>query len=152
MLAKMPQWFGGRVSFGAAMLQSAARMKPTRVLIQLDDKSAHPTTVTNLCVANARYFGGGMKIAPNAKLTDGKFDVVSIGDLSLSRILANAPLLYFGAHLSMPEVQHALAARITASPIDKDRRVVLELDGELPGFLPATFQIIPRALRIRCPR
>jgi diacylglycerol kinase family enzyme len=52
----------------------------------------------------------------------------------------------------MSEVQHALAARITASPIHKDQRVVLELDGELPGFLPATFQIIPRALRIRCPR
>ncbi|MCA1574322.1 MAG: diacylglycerol kinase family lipid kinase [Acidobacteria bacterium] len=150
--AKAPRWLTSRFSFGSAMLQSAARMKPTRVLIQLDDKSAQRTTVANLCVANAKYFGGGMKIAPDAKLTDGKFDVVSIGDLSLSRILANAPLLYFGAHLSMPEVQHALAAKITASPIDKDQRIQLELDGELPGFLPATFQIVPRALRIRCPR
>jgi YegS/Rv2252/BmrU family lipid kinase len=149
---KAPRWLSGRVSFGSAMLQSAARMKPTRVLVQLDDKSAQRTTVANLCIANARYFGGGMKIAPDAKLTDGKFDVVSIGDLSLGRILANAPLLYFGAHLSMPEVQHALAAKITASPIDKNQRIVLELDGELPGFLPATFQIIPRALRVRCPR
>ena len=150
--AKAPRWFTGRFSFGAAMLQSAARMKPTRVLVQLDDKSAQRTTVANLCIANARYFGGGMKIAPNANLTDGKFDVVSIGDLGLSRILANAPLLYFGAHLNMPEVQHALAAKITASPIDKDQRIQLELDGELPGFLPATFQIVPRALRVRCPR
>jgi YegS/Rv2252/BmrU family lipid kinase len=150
--SKIPRWMSSRMSFGSAMLQSAARMKPTRVLIQLDDKSTQRTTVANLCVANARYFGGGMKIAPNAKLTDGKFDVVSIGDLSLSRIIANAPLLYFGAHLSMPEVQHALAAKIMASPIDKNQRIGLELDGELPGFLPATFQIVPRALRIRCPR
>lgn len=150
--AKVPRWMSSRMSFGSAMLQSAARMKPTRVLIQLDDKSTQRTTVANLCVANARFFGGGMKIAPNAKLTDGKFDVVSIGDLSLSRIIANAPLLYFGAHLSMPEVQHALAAKITASPIDKNQRIGLELDGELPGFLPATFQIVPRSLRIRCPR
>jgi diacylglycerol kinase family enzyme len=134
------------------MLQSAARMKATRVLVQLDDKSAQRTTVANLCIANARYFGSGMKIAPNAKLTDGKFDVVSIGDLGLTRIVSNAPRLYFGAHLSMPEVQHALAGKITASPIDKDQRIALELDGELPGFLPATFQIIPHALRIRCPR
>jgi diacylglycerol kinase (ATP) len=149
---KTPRWLSGRVSFGAAMLQSAARMKPTRVLVQLDDKSAHRTTVTNLCIANARYFGGGMKIAPNAKLTDGKFDVVSIGDLGLRQILANAPLLYFGAHLNMPEVQHALAAKITASPSDKNQRVGLELDGELPGFLPAAFQIVPSTLRVRCPR
>ncbi len=150
--AKAPRWLSGRVSFGAAMLQSAARMKPTRVLVQLDDKPAQRTTVTNLCIANARYFGSGMKIAPNAKLTDGKFDVVSIGDLGLTRIVSNAPRLYLGAHLSMSEVQHALAARIMASPIDKNQRVGLELDGELPGFLPATFQIVPRALRIRCPR
>ncbi|HZE64525.1 MAG TPA: diacylglycerol kinase family protein [Pyrinomonadaceae bacterium] len=149
---KAPRWLSGRISFGTAMLQSAARMKPTRVLVQLDDKLAQRTTVTNLCVANARYFGSGMKIAPNAKLTDGKLDVVSIGDLGLTRILSNAPRLYLGAHLSMPEVQHALAARITASPIDKNQRIGLELDGELPGFLPATFQIVPRALRIRCPR
>ncbi|MBA2704873.1 MAG: diacylglycerol kinase family lipid kinase [Blastocatellia bacterium] len=150
--AKAPRWLSGRVSFGAAMLQSAARMKPTRVLVQLDDKSAQRTTVANLCIANARYFGGGMKIAPNAKLADGKFDIVSIGDLGFTRILSNAPRLYFGAHLSMSEVQHALAAKITASPIDKNQRIRLDLDGELPGFLPATFQIVPSALRIRCPR
>ena len=44
-------------------------------------------TVANLCIANARYFGGGMKIAPDASLGDGKFDVVSIGDLGAARIL-----------------------------------------------------------------
>jgi diacylglycerol kinase (ATP) len=150
--AKAPRWLSGRVSFGEAMLQSAARMKPTRVLIQLDDKIAQRTTVANLSIANARYFGGGMKIAPNAKLTDGKFDVVSIGDLGFTRILSNAPRLYLGAHLGMSQVQHVLAAKITATPIDKNQRIQLDLDGELPGFLPATFQIVPRALRIRCPR
>jgi diacylglycerol kinase (ATP) len=150
--AKAPRWLSGRVSFGAAMLQSAARMKPTRVLVQLDDKLAQRTSVANLCIANARYFGSGMKIAPNAKLTDGKFDVVSIGDLGLTRILSNAPRLYLGAHLSMSEVQHVLAGKISASPIDKNQRIGLEMDGELPGFLPASFQIVPRALSIRCPR
>jgi diacylglycerol kinase (ATP) len=150
--AKAPRWLSGRVSFGAAMLQSAARMKPTRVLVQLDDKSAQRTTVANLCIANARYFGGGMKIAPNAKLTDGKFDVVSIGDLGLTRILSNATRLYFGAHLSMSEVQHTLAPNIPASAIDENELIGLELDGELPGFLPATFQIVSRVLRVRCPR
>ncbi len=150
--ATAPRWLSGRIAFGSAMLQSAARMKPTRVTVQLDDKSAQRTTVANLCIANARYFGGGMKIAPNAKLTDGKFDVVSIGDLGLGRILTNAPRLYLGAHLGMSEVQHALAGKITASAIDPNQEIGLELDGELPGFLPATFQIVPRALRVRCPR
>ena len=149
---KGPKWLTGRVSFGIAMLQSALRMGPTRVVVQLDDDPARHLTVANLCIANARYFGGGMKIAPDAKLTDGKFDVISIGDLGAARILANAPRLYLGAHLSMEKVGHALATKIVARPVDGDRRIDIEVDGEIPGQLPATFQILPRALRIRCPQ
>jgi diacylglycerol kinase family enzyme len=93
-----------------------------------------------------------MKIAPKAKLTDGKFDVISIGDLGAARILANAPRLYVGAHLSMAEVGHALATKIAVRPAEKDQRIEIEVDGEILGPLPATFQILPRALRVRCPR
>ncbi len=149
--AKGPKWLTGRVAFGAAMLQTAAKTSATRVVVQLDDDSALHLTVANLCIANARYFGGGMKIAPKAKLSDGKFDVVSIGDLGAARILANAPRLYLGAHLSMSEVGHALATRVTARSANSDQLVEIEVDGEISGQLPATFQIIPRALRIRCP-
>lgn len=150
--AKAPRWLSGRVSFAAAMLQTAARKSATRVVVQLDDDDARHMTVANLCVANARYFGGGMKIAPNAKLADGKFDVVSIGDLGAARILANAPRLYLGAHLSMQEVGHALAAKVFARGVDAAQNVEIEVDGEIPGQLPATFQILPKALRVRCPK
>jgi diacylglycerol kinase (ATP) len=148
---KGPKWLTGRLSFGVAMLQTAVKKSATRVVVQLDDDPAHHMTVANLCIANARYFGGGMKIAPNAKLADGKFDVVSIGDLGAARILANAPRLYLGAHLSMAQVGHALAAKIIARPVDENQSIEIEVDGEIPGHLPATFQILPRALRVRCP-
>jgi len=150
--SKGPKWLTGRISFGVAMLQTAAKKSATRVVVQLDDDAALHMTVANLCVANARYFGGGMKIAPNAKLADGKFDVISIGDLGAARILANAPRLYLGAHLSMPDVGHALAAKVFARPIESNESVEVEVDGEIPGRLPATFQILPKALRVRCPR
>jgi len=148
---KGPRWLTGRMSFAVAMVETAARKSATRVVVQLDDDPARHMTVANLCVANARYFGGGMKIAPNAKLADGKFDVVSIGDLGAARILANSPRLYLGAHLSMPEVGHALAGKIVAKPITPDQIIEIEVDGELPGRLPATFQIVPEALRVRAP-
>jgi diacylglycerol kinase family enzyme len=93
-----------------------------------------------------------MKIAPNAKLADGQFDVVSVGDLGAARILANAPRLYLGAHLSMADVGHALAAKVSARSLDKNETVEVEVDGEIPGHLPATFQILPKALRVRIPR
>jgi YegS/Rv2252/BmrU family lipid kinase len=150
--ARAPKWLSGRVTFGLAMARSSLKTGATRVVVQLDDDPKRHMTVANLCIANARYFGGGMKIAPHAKLGDGKFDVVSIGDLGAARLMANAPRIYLGSHLRMPEVGHVLAKKILARALDKDKHVQIEVDGELPGFLPATFQIIPHALRVRCPR
>ncbi len=137
------------VSFASALLKTAMRNAPVRLVVQLDDSHERHLVVSNLCIANARYFGGGMKIAPDAKLTDGKLDVVSIGDLSAMKIFTSAPRVYTGSHLSMPEVSHALARKITVRASDRDAEVSLEVDGELPGRLPATFQIIPNALRVR---
>ena len=148
--ANTPRWLGGRVSFGASLLQTAMRTEATRLLVQLDDAHERHLLVATLCIANARYFGGGMKIAPDAKLTDGKFDVVGVGDLGAMKIFTSAPRVYLGSHLSMAEVSHALARKVTVRPAERGSTVDLEVDGELPGRLPATFQIIPEALRVRC--
>jgi len=137
------------VSFASSLLQTAMRTSPTRLAVQLDDSHERHLHVLNLCVANARYFGGGMKIAPDAKLTDGKFDVVGVGDLSALKLFTSAPRVYLGSHLSMPEVSHALARKVSVRSADPNLEVALEIDGELPGRLPATFQIVPGALRIR---
>jgi diacylglycerol kinase (ATP) len=145
-----PQWLGGRISFGASLLETAMRTTATRLVVQLDDSHERHLVVSNLCIANARFFGGGMKIAPDAKLTDGKFDVISVGDLSSLKIVTSSPRVYFGSHLSMPEVSHALARKVTVSAANAKVEVPLEIDGELPGRLPATFQVIPEALRVRC--
>ena len=137
------------VSFVSALLKTAMRNAPVRLVVQLDDSHERHLLVSNLCIANARYFGGGMKIAPDAKLTDGKLDVISIGDLSAMKIFTSAPRVYTGSHLSMPEVSHTLARKITVRASDRDTEVAVEVDGELPGRLPATFQIVPDALRVR---
>src|SRR5829696_82190 len=138
-----------KISFAASLLQTAIRNEPTRLVVQLDDSQDRHLVVLNLCVANARYFGGGMKIAPDAKLTDGKFDVIGVGDLTALKLFTSAPRVYLGSHLSMPEVSHALARKVTVRPPDRAAEVALEVDGELSGRLPATFQIIPEALRVR---
>ncbi|HSE23792.1 MAG TPA: diacylglycerol kinase family protein, partial [Pyrinomonadaceae bacterium] len=145
-----PQWIAGRVSFGSSMLQTALRSTSTRVVVQVDDSHSHHLNVVTLCIANARFFGGGMKIAPNARLMDGKFDVISVGDLSAFKIFTSAPRVYLGSHLSMPEVSHTLAKKVTLRAADATESIALEIDGELPGRLPATFQVIPQALRVRC--
>ena len=146
-----PRKLGSKLSYAAATLQTTLAASPIEVHVQLDEQAERRLRIAEFCVANARYYGGAMKIAPNAKLDDGLLDVVSIGDASSFRILSNAPRLYFGAHLRMDEVTHALAKQIVARPLKKEEVVRLELDGEIVGRLPATFQVMPLALRVRCP-
>ena len=146
-----PRKLGSKLSYAAATVQTTLAASPIEVSVQLDEQPERRIRVAEFCVANARYYGGAMKIAPDAKLDDGWLDVVSIGDASAWRILSNAPRLYFGAHLRMDEVNPALAKQIVARPVKNDEEVAIELDGEVVGRLPATFQVIPLALRVRCP-
>jgi YegS/Rv2252/BmrU family lipid kinase len=145
------RWLGGKISYAVATLQTTLASPKTTVYVQLDDKRERRLTVANLCVANARYFGGGMKIAPEARLNDGRFDIITIGDLGVTEIIANAPRLYLGKHLSMQQVHQERVQRVSVRPVSCDARVTIEVDGELPGRLPATFEILPGALRVRCP-
>jgi diacylglycerol kinase (ATP) len=142
---------GGKLSFAVATLQTTLASANTDLRIALDNKPERRLRVANFCVANARYFGGGMKIAPDARLNDGQFDIVTIGDLSSLDILANGYRLYTGTHLNIEQVYHAHARRVTIHPAGSGAKVALEIDGELPGHLPATFEILPAALRVRCP-
>ncbi|HEY0078991.1 MAG TPA: diacylglycerol kinase family protein [Pyrinomonadaceae bacterium] len=140
---------GGRVAFAAAALQTTLTFSKPTVELQIDDRAAFRLAVTNFCVVNARYFGGGMKIAPEAKIDDGLFDIVAIGDLSPFTILTNSYRIYLGTHLGMQKVRHTRARRLDARPTRDDQPVMLEIDGELAGHLPATFEIMPAALRIK---
>jgi YegS/Rv2252/BmrU family lipid kinase len=144
-------WLGGKVSFAIGTTQSTLSSPKTNIVVQLDGGTERRLTVSNFCVANARYFGGGMKVAPDAKLDDGKFDVITIGDLGALKILANVHKLYRGTHLDLDDVHQAHAKVVTVTSARKEREVALEIDGELPGCLPASFEILPKALRVRCP-
>lgn len=141
---------GGRLTFALAALQSTLTFEKPAVRVSLDDGRESRLVVTNFCVANARFFGGGMKIAPGAVLDDGLFDVVAVGDMSALAILTKSYRVYLGTHLGMQNVRHAHARRVAAQPVAGEE-VKLEIDGELAGRLPATFEIVPGALRVRCP-
>ena len=142
---------GGQLSYALAALQTTVSFNQPALRIQLDDRPEFRLVVANLCIANARYFGGGMKIAPEAKLNDGLFDVVAVGDLDALEILTNVYKLYLGTHLGMQKVQHAPARKVRVSAAQADEQVLIEIDGELSGTLPATFEILPRRLRVRRP-
>lgn len=140
---------GSKLSYAAATVQTTLAATVSEIYLQLDNEPERRLRVAELAVANARYYGGAMKIAPDASIDDGLFDVVTIGEAGAFRILSNAPRLYFGAHLRMNEVSHSHAKQVIARPQRKDESLAVELDGEIVGRLPVTFEIVPRALRVR---
>jgi YegS/Rv2252/BmrU family lipid kinase len=140
---------GGTVSFLMATLKASLRYRNPPVRLELDGGKAREGKIYNVAVANGRYFGGGMKVAPGASLDDGLFDVITIGDMGMSDLLLHGMDIYTGRHLQSPKVSLQRARRVDAAPVEKDSVVLLDVDGEQPGRLPATFELITGALKVR---
>ncbi len=113
--------------------------------------TVHRLRVTSVSLHNGRFFGGGMKMAPAADLTDGKLQLILVKKMSILKLLGTAPLMYWGAHLGVSELEHGPVSYLEAAPTDASQLVRIEVDGESPGQLPARFDVNPRALRIRIP-
>lgn len=144
---------GGKVSFFLAGARAGLRYKnkQVRLVFDQDERDSLETRINVVAVANGRYFGGGMRVAPEAELDDGRFDVVTIGDLTTFEYLTSGLRIYKGTHLTLPKVSSRRAARVDARPVDPDDEVLLDVDGETPGRLPATFTILPKALQVVMP-
>lgn len=141
----------GKASFALSTLQEVLDLEFKTVRVKMDEKEEKQLNTINFCVCNSRFFGGGMKIAPNAKINDGFFDIVNIGDIKTAKILLNAYTLYLGTHLTLPEVKSTLAKEIEVFP-GENKEIKIEVDGELPGKLPAKFEILPEFLKVRVPK
>jgi YegS/Rv2252/BmrU family lipid kinase len=140
---------GGRVSFLAAVVNSLLTYDNAEVTVAVDDGEARRMTLLLAAVGNGRFFGGGMKICPEAILDDGRFDFVTVGDLGRLEVLAKIHRIYSGNHLSMEEVRSVRCRRLNIAPADPKAEIPLEIDGETPGRLPARFEILEGALRLR---
>lgn len=142
----------GKANFAVSTLQEILDLDPVTVRVRFDGGDQRTVQTIALCIANSRYFGGGMMIAPEASINDGLLDVVNIGNISTAKILLNGYSLYRGTHQELAEVKSTRARKIEVSGIDESQEIFIETDGELPGKLPATYEVIPNALRVRVPR
>jgi diacylglycerol kinase (ATP) len=144
----MTKRFGGRATFFYALTREFLAWQNTHVVVELDDGVRREGPMHDVIVANGRYHGGGMKLAPDAGQDDGVFDVVTIGDISKFDFITTAPKLYSGRYLSHPKVEHL---RSSAVAISANEPLPLEVDGEPIGTTPARFEVVPSALRLRVP-
>lgn len=138
----------GSAMFLGISLSTLLRYVARNARIEVDGVSLR-RRVRSIVVANGTSFGGGMRIAPDAVLDDGQFDVVIIGDTGRPRALTGIPSLYRGRHLSRFEVE-VFRARTVRVGCDGDP-MLFDVDGELVGKTPATLTCLPAAITLCVP-
>ena len=116
-----------------------------RIRLRVDDGDERTVDVLNIAIANGRYHGGGMLVAPDAVTDDGLFHVTVIGAMSLPLVFWHLPKLYTGKIKRIRQVSMPTGKRVIAS---SEQRVLLDIDGEQPGTLPAELAIVPGAINM----
>jgi len=144
--ATVSKLFGGKFAFSWGTLVTALGYKGQRVHITTDTGFDAMHDVHVLAAANGRFFGGGMMMAPEAEPDDGMFDIVLMHDMSAMDFLKSSGTLYDGSHVDHEKVITLRARRLDARPVDEKEAVLLDMDGEAPGRLPATFEVLPGIL------
>ena len=123
----MSKALGGKATFFYALVRVFLDWQNTVVNVELDG-AARSARMHDVIVANGRYHGGAMKLAPHAQPDDGLFDVVLIGDITKVDLER---------------------ARVVA--VDAPEPLPIELDGEQVGTTPVRFEVVPGVLRVRVP-
>ncbi len=100
--------------------------------------------VLSVAVANGKYFGSGICIAPDAKLNDGWFNVTIIGNINMLLYATKLNKLKKGKKIEHPEIHYYKAKEIEIKPIELS--CALDMDGEFAGYAPVKIKILPKAI------
>lgn len=136
---------GGKFSFLWGTVATTLGYRNKDLEISIDGGEPIRGRMCLAVVANGQYFGGGMRVAPEAAMDDGLFDIVTVGDFGKIELFANIGKVYKGAHLTHPKVRlyHGKTVSIrSAQPAQ------LDVDGEQPGHTDATFTLLPGLLDV----
>lgn len=134
---------GGRLSFTIESAMALANWKDVRVRLRIDGGEPREHAITCLALANGRFFGGGMMVAPEAKVDDGLLHGTIWSGYGLGTFLFRQPGIFSGAHVGWAGTSTFTARRVE---VDGDQRVLIDVDGEQPGMLPVTIEVVPSAI------
>jgi YegS/Rv2252/BmrU family lipid kinase len=143
----MSKALGGKATFFYALVRVFFEWDNTVISVRLDD-TTREARMHDVIVANGRWHGGAMLLAPEAEQDDGLFDVVLIGDVTKRDFVTTAPKIYKGTYLAHPKVDLLRSRTVT---VDAPERLPIELDGEQIGTTPVRFDVVPHAVRVRVP-
>ncbi len=149
---RMPKYLGSS-TYLLATLASLAGWRHKLLRVSVDSGIRREFVGQAVVVANCQYYGGGMRIAPRAAPDDGVFDVIVVGPIGKLEAILKARKLYSGSHFEDVGLRRKIellhGARVEVS---SPATLLVQLDGEVVGQLPATFEVVPQALRFMVPK
>lgn len=146
-IANQARLIRGNLVYAYAGIRALAAWKPARFEVVADGERRELTGYT-VAAANSKAYGGGMFLAPDAELDDGRFDLVLIGEVGKWRFLGNLPKVFKGTHV---EGDAVTVLRASSVELSADRPFDVYADGERLTELPAKLRVLPRALRVIAP-
>ncbi|MCY6369307.1 diacylglycerol/lipid kinase family protein [Clostridium ganghwense] len=146
-LKKFPFVSGG-VAYMLSFFSTIFSYKCRDIQLKIDDIEI-TSQITLLALANGKYYGGGMKVAPHADLQDGILDVCVVDKLSRTRMLALFPKLIKGEHAGEEEVSFYKGRKVT---LTAEEEIAVNIDGEIIKSEKIDFIIIPQSIKIIIPQ
>lgn len=140
----LPRWIGGRARFSAAAIAALKQYRNVPVSMKLDDDRSIDINSNLVIVANGRFGGGGMMLAPHAKLDDGLLDVIATDGATRWDVIKELPRIQRGAHLRNRSVS---AHRVRVVSIRSEVAMAIDLDGEMVGYTDSQIKVLPSAIR-----
>jgi YegS/Rv2252/BmrU family lipid kinase len=146
-IANRTKFVRGRWVYAYSALRALAAWKPARFTLRIGEENLR-FTGWSVAAANSGMFGGGMRLAPDASLEDGEFDIVMVGDSGKLRYISNLPKVFKGTHVESEEVR---IVRARSLELSASRPFAVYADGEHLTDLPASLRVLPRALSVMAP-
>jgi YegS/Rv2252/BmrU family lipid kinase len=144
---KFMRRFSGEGRFAAAALAALAGWRERRVRVSIDDTEVVEGNMNLVAVANALYAGGGMMLSPNAKIDDGKLDVITASGLNRANVVRELTRIHDGGHVRNPKVRIMQGEGVSIETFSSEDAMLIEADGNVRGLTPVEFRVMPRALR-----
>ena len=148
----LPRWLRAHGGYALSLVPALLAFRAFRVQLwaeqaAISDWDPHKTEQTLLAAvfANTPVYGGGMRIAPRAKMDDGQLDVCLIHDIGKLKLLGLFPSVYFGRHLGIREVEYYTAERVC---VQTERPMDVYADGEYVGRTPVELSVARAALQV----
>lgn len=132
----MKKFAPGPLPYVLSVLKTLIGYKNKHYKILLDGKLLE-REILLISIANGKYYGGGMMIAPDAAIDDGYFDVCIINKMSKFRILTLFPTIFKGTHIRLPEVEYFKAKHIKIFA----NNMIINCDGEIVSNIPVDFSM-----------